>query len=296
MTVQKIQQSGRSFYLYMPTQWISDNKLIKGSEVNVNSSIKSLTISPQCLDIRTKSISLPMNSDNPEIIAEMVTHLFVAGYDEFELKFNNKLKKDSYDKLKKLMRTLGLNMIDLSDKSIKFYINISIDDIIKFGRDLVYKALNFTRMLLINEGNELLDEFITSFRYAILILLRSVNKYQLGQLQLNIKSYEIRFYNTLAIELKSILIHLRVLKNKNYISLVKKIFERLLILFDNPKLDGLIELKQMIFDLPSDEIIDEESYRKAKIKRDLIRLNYPMTINYLISLDEINQRVQASTS
>lgn len=286
MAVQKVQKSGKSYYLYLPQKWIDDNLLTKGSEVNVDPFLNNIVVSVSSTNKNSvRKISLMINTLEPEIITDMISHLFVAGYDEFELKFQSELNEETVKLIKNTIKDLGLNMMDLTQRSVKLYMSMSVNDIRKFARDSIYKALNFIRMLTGKEKKALLEEVVTSLYSFMFITLRSLTRYQQGLCQLNIKPYETRFYNTLASDLPHLLIHLMDIKDDKYIAEVKKVFEKLLVIFDKPDLTSIIELKRIILKLYPDKTTDEESYHKTRVGRFLREIVHTFTIGFLVGLE-----------
>lgn len=280
MTVHKLQKSGRSFFIYLPNQWIEENTLLQGNDLNVNLNKDSIIVTPLKSSQKIRKTSLNINIDNPDILAKTVTNLFVAGYDEFELNLNKELTKSSLEKLKELVNKLGLNMVDISSRQVKFYVNLSIDDLKRFTRDYIYKALNLMRM--INEGGKLVDELITSFFYYRFITQRSIIK------QNKLTPTEIQLYNTIAINLGRFLIHLKKLNDHEFLNKIKNIFEKILSVYDKPDFMKLVELRKDSEDIFEEEPENNEEYHKTRISRFIKDIIDGITINYFADLDSKN--------
>ncbi len=288
MTVHKLQKSGRSFYVYMPTDWVLSNNLIRGSEVNINRFNNSIIINPSSINRSKRVITVSLKDNNINSLINIITRLFVAGFDEFTVKFNNQLSSDSLTELRSAINHLGLNMIDISSNSISLNVNLSINDLHKFISDLLYKSLNVVRMISNDTNNDMINHQITSFYYYRFMVLRSLYRFQLGIEQISIKPYEVNFLRTLAVNLTRLLVHLVKVNDESFINDVKHFLEKLNVVFDKPNLDKLNELLVLSDKLKIDEnkVKSNEDYRKRRVNRcveDIVRF---FISDYLVSVSD----------
>jgi hypothetical protein len=255
----------------MPNQWIADNGLGKGSEVTVSSDNSCLIVNRNEIP-KGKRATIAIGIATPKVLTTFITGLFTAGFDEFELKFEKKLTKDAYNKLKELIFNFGLNMIELTDDSVKLNVNISITDIKTFTRDYLYKLLNYTRMVLTKTDDEIVEEQLRSIYYNRYIMLRSIYRFQKGLSSSDLKNYESNFYYDLAMNLNRLAINIRRVNDSAYLEKVKNILEKFLLVYKSPEINSLKNLLSLVEEI---EVEDwSKNYGKRRVYRclkDMIR-------------------------
>jgi hypothetical protein len=282
----KLQRSGKLYFVSLPTKWIRDNKLKKGDELDLLISNKNIIIQPvEESGKEVKRISVKLNTTNRRILRRVIISLFTVGFDEFEIKLNKKLKPASFKELKEIVARLGLNMIDVTDDKIKLNVNLSITDIKKFTRDLLYKTLNYTRMIL-NKREDLVKEQVPSFYNQRFTILRTLNRHEQSLTSLDIKPHDAYFYRILGINLGRLIIHLSYIKDVNFVEEVKKLFEKILILYDKPELDLLLDInrKSDKLNVKEPEKVDSnQDYRKRKSNRCIRDIVNTMLDHYFLN-------------
>ncbi len=284
MTTHKVQLSGRSYYAYLPTEWIKNNRLNKGSELRFNFVGNKLIIEPSLTNKKVVSINLKVNEYDVKILRQMITGLFIAGFDEFTLELNKPLNNELFRNLKELTSNIGLNMIDINNNSIKLNTNLSVNNIHKFVHDVIYKALNTVRMILNNENKELINHQEISLYYSRFIILRSLNRHLLSLNKLDIKPFEINLLRILAINLNRMIIHLRKINDKSFIKNIKHLFEKILVNYDKPNITQLNKLFTLINELKIDFVNNNEDYHKRRVTRCFEDIIIELINHYLITL------------
>ncbi len=284
MTTHKVQLSGRSYYAYLPTEWIKNNRLNKGSELRFNFAGNKLIIEPSLIDKKIVSVKLKVNEYDVKSLRQMITGLFIAGFDEFTLELSKPLSHELFKNLKELTSNIGLNMIDINNNLIKLNTNLSVNNIHRFVRDVIYKALTTVRMILNNGNEELINHQEVSLYYSRFIILRSLNRHLLSIDKLDIKPFEVSLLRTLAINLNRIIIHLRKVSDKSFIEDVKHLFEKLLVNYDKPDINQLNKLFNTINKLKIEFVNNNEDYRKRRVARCFEDIIVELINHYLITL------------
>jgi hypothetical protein len=271
--MRKLQRSGELYFVSLPTPWIKNNNLKKGAELDVQTNDNVITIKPLSSSSKNyKKTSLKIKKAGSEAIKNIIMSLFVAGYDEFKLSFSEELSNEQFLKIKKIITSLGLGIINLNKKEVKIDVNIEISDVKKFVHNLIYQSINFCRMTIEKENTDLLKEQFTYFYNQRYILVRTIYRYQQGLTNLEIKPYEANFYHNIGRHITHLIIHMSYLKDKKYLDNLLKILEKFLTEYDNPNLEKLTELNDYIENLDvseAEKVTNNENYRIRRVYRSL---------------------------
>ncbi len=71
----------------LPSKWVKNNKIIRGQQLNLQITEEELKISP--VEKPFENIEIDINSNDEWYISMIVRHLYICGYDEILIKFNN---------------------------------------------------------------------------------------------------------------------------------------------------------------------------------------------------------------
>ncbi|MFA5303282.1 MAG: hypothetical protein WC393_01970 [Candidatus Nanoarchaeia archaeon] len=265
MATHKLQKSGRSFYVYVPTKWVNDNCLKKGNELNVAINSEGVLIKNIKNKKNIKKISLKIKTSNPKVISNAIMNLFVIGYDEFELILDKKIEKNDYKKLKEFIVLFGLNIVDLTDKIIKLYTNVEINDLKRYVKEYLYKSLNVSRMLLENTSKELLEEQYSSFYYFRFLVQRTINRHNLGLINLDFNNFWAHYYENVALCLSKIINYMIQIKDKKFIEKCKFLFEKLLIQYSELNFEKINDLFSFVEALSNNNVENYQDYYKRRI-------------------------------
>ena len=112
----RLQKIGSSILISLPSEWIRNNKLKKGStvpiEVNRDNTI-SIFPSQEEADDKIKEVTIPYSPASMDTLVNQVYGAYLLGYDMIRIKASLQISFDDADRIKKAMRKLvGLEIID----------------------------------------------------------------------------------------------------------------------------------------------------------------------------------------
>jgi phosphate uptake regulator len=112
----RLQQIGSSILVSLPSLWIKNNNLKKGSIVPVHiNRDNSISIFPSEDDIadKIKELTIPYPSVSMDILVNQVYGGYLLGYDMIRIKASSQISFEDADRIKKAMRKLvGLEIVD----------------------------------------------------------------------------------------------------------------------------------------------------------------------------------------
>ena len=112
----RLQKIGSSILISLPSEWIKNNKLMKGDtipiEINRDNSI-SIFPSEEDADDKTKEVTISYSPASMDTLVNQVYGAYLLGYDMIRIKANLQISFDDADRIKRAMRKLvGLEIID----------------------------------------------------------------------------------------------------------------------------------------------------------------------------------------
>jgi phosphate uptake regulator len=112
----RLQQIGSSILVSLPSMWIKNNNLKKGSIVPVHiNRDNSISIFPSQDDTadRTKELTIPYSSVSMDMLVNQVYGGYLLGYDMITIKASSQISFEDADRIKKAIRKLvGLEIVD----------------------------------------------------------------------------------------------------------------------------------------------------------------------------------------
>jgi phosphate uptake regulator len=112
----RLQQIGSSILVSLPSIWIKNNNLKKGSIVPVHiNRDNSISIFPSQDDTadRTKELTIPYSSVSMDMLVNQVYGGYLLGYDMINIKASLQISFEDADRIKKAIRKLvGLEIVD----------------------------------------------------------------------------------------------------------------------------------------------------------------------------------------
>src|SRR5919199_6355121 len=112
----RLQRIGSSILVSLPSQWIKNNNLNKGSivglDINVDNSI-SIFPSGNDLEDDIKELTIPYSPLSMDILVNQIYGGYLLGYDMIRIKAISQISFEDADRIKKAMRKLvGLEIVD----------------------------------------------------------------------------------------------------------------------------------------------------------------------------------------
>jgi phosphate uptake regulator len=112
----RLQQIGSSILVSLPSMWIKNNNLKKGSIVPVHiNRDNSISIFPSEDDVadKIKELTIPYSSLSMDLLVNQVYGGYLLGYDMIRIKASSQISFEDSDRIKKAMRKLvGLEIVD----------------------------------------------------------------------------------------------------------------------------------------------------------------------------------------
>jgi phosphate uptake regulator len=112
----RLQQIGSSILVSLPSLWIKNNNLRKGSIVPVHiNRDNSISIFPSEDDMadKIKELTIPYSSVSMDTLVNQVYGGYLLGYDMIRIKASSQISFEDADRIKKAMRKLvGLEIVD----------------------------------------------------------------------------------------------------------------------------------------------------------------------------------------
>ena len=111
----RLQKIGSSILISLPSQWVKDNNLKKGSivpiDINRDNSI-SIFPSDDMTD-ESKEVAIPYSAASMDTLVNQVYGAYLLGYDVIRIKASSQISFEDADRVKKAMRKLvGLEIVD----------------------------------------------------------------------------------------------------------------------------------------------------------------------------------------
>jgi phosphate uptake regulator len=112
----RLQQIGSSILVSLPSMWVKNNNLRKGSIVPMHiNRDNSISIFPSQDDIadKAKELTIPYSSVSMDMLVNQVYGGYLLGYDMITIKASLQISFEDADRIKKAMRKLvGLEIVD----------------------------------------------------------------------------------------------------------------------------------------------------------------------------------------
>jgi phosphate uptake regulator len=111
----RLQKIGSSILISLPSQWIKNNNLRKGSivpvDINRDNSISIFPSEDTAED--AKEVAIPYSPASMDSLVNQVYGAYLLGYDVIRIKANSQISFEDADRVKKAMRKLvGLEIVD----------------------------------------------------------------------------------------------------------------------------------------------------------------------------------------
>src|SRR5919201_2210669 len=111
----RLQKIGSSILISLPSQWVKNNKLKKGSIVPVDiNRDNSISIFPsEDMADEAKEVTIPYSPASMDTLINQVYGAYLLGYDMIWIKASSQISFEDADRIKKAMRKLvGLEIVD----------------------------------------------------------------------------------------------------------------------------------------------------------------------------------------
>ena len=240
----RLQQIGSSILVSLPSIWIKNNNLKKGSIVPVHiNRDNSISIFPSQDDTadKTKELTIPYSSVSMDILVNQVYGGYLLGYDMITIKASLQISFEDADRIKKAIRKLvGLEIVDEDGFHIvaQFLLDADTLDAEKILRRMSAIVAGMYRDMLeaikLKQNSSIRkvivgrDDEVDRQYFLLVRLIRSAMMDQKLAVKLNLSNIDILDYRIAANLLESAGDYIVDLANSidlSYIKVADKIFE-----------------------------------------------------------------------
>jgi len=115
----RLQRIGSSILVSLPKEWVVANKLDKSSQVEIETTQNSLSITTQQSKKPTKEVEIPYPLSKEDSVVANITGAYLLGYDLIRIKGKSTISIKDRENIRDLMRSLvGIEIIDEDAKTI----------------------------------------------------------------------------------------------------------------------------------------------------------------------------------
>ena len=142
-----VQQGPTTLMVSLPSQWIKQNNLKKGNDVDIEQEKDSLMIYAKAPETKYETVNIDL-SELPRLTERIITSHFNKGTDEIHIKFPN---SNTFNKIQKAMDFIvGFEIIEQKENSciLKSISTFSMDDFDKMVRRVFFMLFDMSDSLL----------------------------------------------------------------------------------------------------------------------------------------------------
>ena len=115
----RLQRIGSSILVSLPKEWVVANKLDKSSQVEIETTQNSLSITTQQNKKPTKEVEIPYPLSKEDSVVANITGAYLLGYDLIRIKGKSTISIKDRENIRASMRSLvGIEIIDEDAKTI----------------------------------------------------------------------------------------------------------------------------------------------------------------------------------
>ncbi len=183
--IRRLQRIGSSILVSLPIEWVQANKLEKSDEVEIETGINSVSITPTGGSRPPNEVVIEYPVSKQENISAYVTGAYLIGYDIIKIKGKSSISVEDREKIRRLMRRLvGMEIVeeDASNVNVQFLLDattLSPDKILKRMSSIVLGMFRDTISCLISDDKSVLqtmssrDDEIDRQYFLLVRLIRS---------------------------------------------------------------------------------------------------------------------------
>ncbi len=272
MDIRNIQKTGRMYYVYLPTNWVKKHGISSSSKVSVEqNSTGSLTIAPELIEKKPKSIELSVNEENIQILQKLIMACYINPANSFKIKLKTEMDVARLLQQKKL---LSIELVEMDKKAIICESNVSLDAPELLLKTMVRKAKNLLMLMLKDYDYELVERYEEEIDRSKILIEKSVISGLTYNRITKLKMIELHYISLLAKSLERAidhLIHIRA-EDSEFLNALVESFEAVRELVENIEslnyVSGL-ELVRKVEKIPSIQPSNVETSHKSRIKQHL---------------------------
>lgn len=272
MDIRNIQKTGRMYYVYLPTSWVKKHGISSSSKVSVEqNSTGSLTIAPELIEKKPKSIELSVNEENIQILQKLIMACYINPANSFKIRLKTEMDVARLLQQKKL---LSIELVEMDKKAIICESNISLDAPELLLKTMVRKAKNLLMLMLKDYDRELIERYEEEIDRSKILIEKSVISGLTYSRITKLKMIELHYISLLAKSLERAIDHLIHIKaeDSEFLNSLIESFEAVREIVEN--IDSLdyvsgLELVRKVEKIKEIEPINADSSNKSRIKQYL---------------------------
>lgn len=183
--IRRLQRIGSSILVSLPIEWIQANKLEKSDEVEIETGVNSVSITPTGGSRAPNEVVIEYPVSKQENISAYVTGAYLLGFDIIKIKGKSTISLEDREKIRGLMRRLvGMEIVeeDASNVNVQFLLDastLSPDKILKRMSSIVLGMFRDTISCLTSDDKSVLqtmpsrDDEIDRQYFLLVRLIRS---------------------------------------------------------------------------------------------------------------------------
>lgn len=175
--IRKLQRSGKTYYLYLPDVWVNKNDLKPGSLIQLSESQGSLMLNVFDKGFKRvlKETTIELQNLNPRDFSRLVTGLYLAGYDKFNIKVANPFDDNEIIRHQKWIKKVDIELLDFKKNSAKFFCGVKAENVNEVVQNMFNKLINQARCQKYSK-KKLANDHNMNINKNHLLVIRSINQ------------------------------------------------------------------------------------------------------------------------
>lgn len=276
MDIHNVQRTGKMHYVYLPTSWCKKHTLSSESKISIEmNSDGSITLYPQVLEKKQKSIKLKLSETDPEIIYKLIVAAYVNPASSFRIDLSKEINVASILDQKKL---ISVELVEISGKSITCESSLSVHDPEALMSTMVSKVRNMLLIMVDNYNLELVQRYEEEIDRSKLLIDKAIIGYFTYYEKYKLEPIILYYISLISKELERIVDKLITLStiDKPFLKEILICIEHLKEIFQKKVLinqDLALLFTKKALSLKHAAVKDITSYDKSTIKEHLINIS-----------------------
>ncbi|MBD3204382.1 hypothetical protein GF327_08885 [Candidatus Woesearchaeota archaeon] len=158
MDKRKIQRSGTTYYVYLPSAWCRENNITKDSVISIKKSSKGeLVLFPEEIEKSDTKLKIDLSEKSIDVINKIIIASYINPLKSFEIKLDKPLSSEQVLEHKKLLG--GLELVDFEDKKISCQTTVSLTSPDLILLNMIKKIINIISLIRKGDVYELIERY-----------------------------------------------------------------------------------------------------------------------------------------
>jgi len=233
MKIRNIQKSGNMHYIYLPSKWCKENRIIAGSRVKLDvNGVGNLEITNQ-VKMPSKDLEISLSEKDTHIISKIIMGCFLNPINSFRIRFNYKLDHKKLFGYKKL---LSSTMIEVNDYDIYSEPILNINDSVSVFIIMLSKAKSLIKIMIEDFDEGLVRRYSEDINWHSVMINKAVVASLLHKRDAKRKIVELHYLSLIANNLEKTIdrvvqLELEVEERKKFLRPIYLILDKLYNIF-----------------------------------------------------------------